>query len=67
MAFAGRPPVSACILPPFRTLPGLLICLSGYDGSLTLSAGTSENGEALIGGFLDAMLSELPVEQFAPA
>ena len=67
VAFAGRPPVSACILPPFRTLPGLLICLSGYDGSLTLSAGTSENGEALIGGFLDAMLSELPVEQFAPA
>lgn len=66
VAFAGRPPVSACILPPFRKLPGLLMCLSGYDGTLTLSAGTPQNGHSMVGSFFDALIGELPLGELEP-
>jgi len=60
LRFGEEVPISAHILPPFVCLPALHVCLSGYDGALTLAAVTSENGEAHVGRFLDALLDELP-------
>ena len=66
LGFGGRPPVCAGILPSFRKLPGLLIGLSGYDGTLTLSAGTSQNAHAMVGSFFDALIGELPLGELEP-
>jgi len=62
LRFGAEAPSEACILPPFVVLPTLHVCLSGYDGALTLAAITSENGEAHVARFLDALLHELPLE-----
>jgi hypothetical protein len=60
--FGAARPVAAHILPPFLELPDLHICLSGYNGALTLAAVTRENGVAAVESFLDACLAHLPAE-----
>jgi NRPS condensation-like uncharacterized protein len=62
LRFGEQTPVSAYVLPPFMTLPRLHLCLSGYDGALTLAAVTPQNGEAAVGAFLDTLLRELPAD-----
>jgi NRPS condensation-like uncharacterized protein len=62
LLFAEHTPLSAHILPPFMELPALHICLSGYDGALTMAVVTPQNGQAMVGGFLDALVRELPEE-----
>ena len=60
LRFGAQTPVSAHILPPFLTLPNVHICVSGYDGALTLAAVTPQNGHVVVGSFLDALLEQLP-------
>ncbi|MQA29077.1 MAG: hypothetical protein GEU82_04455 [Luteitalea sp.] len=60
--FGPHIPVSAYVIPPFLALPWLHFSLSGYNGTLTLVAVTSENGRAIVEGFFDALLDELPKE-----
>jgi NRPS condensation-like uncharacterized protein len=62
LRFGELTPVGAYILPPPMALPRLHVCVTGYDGALTLTSGTSENGAAAVGRFLDALLRELPYE-----
>jgi NRPS condensation-like uncharacterized protein len=62
LRFGELTPVSAYILPPHMALPRLHVCVTGYDGALTVTSGTSENGAAAVGRFLDALLRELPYE-----
>jgi len=61
--FGTARPVAAHILPPFLKLPDLHICLSGYNGALTLAAVTPENGVAGVESFLDACLAQFPAEE----
>lgn len=61
LRFGTETPVSAHILPPFLALPGVHICLSGYDGTLTLAAVTPQNGHAVVESFLNALLEQLPI------
>jgi NRPS condensation-like uncharacterized protein len=67
LRFAEETPVMAHILPPFWELPRLHVCLSGYDGAFTLAAVTPQNGQALVGRFLDALVEELPAEEVGVA
>ncbi len=60
LRFGQHSPVSAHILPPFLELPGVHVCLSGYKGALTIAAVTPQNGKAIVGRFLDALIDELP-------
>jgi NRPS condensation-like uncharacterized protein len=61
LRFADETPVRARIVPPFMPLPTLQLCLSCYGDALTLAAVTSENGEAPVARFLDAVLEQLPI------
>jgi NRPS condensation-like uncharacterized protein len=65
LRFAEHTPVSAHILPPFIELPGVHICLSGYNGALTMAAVTPQNGRATIESFLDDLIAELPAQEAA--
>ena len=61
LRFGRQRPAAAHILPPFWEPPFLHVCLSSYDGALTLAAVTRENAEPLVARFLDAVVDELPV------
>ena len=61
LTFGDEAPVSAHVLPPFFALPYLHVCVSGYEGALTLASVTPENGAAAVEGFLDALVDELPL------
>ena len=63
--FGEQVPAFAHIVPPFLALPCVHICLTGYDGGLTVVAVTARNGYATVDEFLDVMLNELP--SFIPA
>jgi NRPS condensation-like uncharacterized protein len=65
VCFGPLVPVSAHVIPPFFALPWLHISLSGYRGALTLLSVTSDNGRAIVEGFFDALLDELPRESGA--
>jgi NRPS condensation-like uncharacterized protein len=65
LRFAGQAPISAFILPPFPRPPWLHLCLSGYNGALTLATVTSRNGVEPAARFLDALLAELPADAVA--
>jgi NRPS condensation-like uncharacterized protein len=56
----GTRPQAARLLPPPGYPPGFLAGLSGYDGSLTLSAGVYPTQREIMGRFLDRVLAELP-------
>lgn len=56
----GAKPIAARLLPPLIYPPYFMLGASGYDGTLTLSAGIYSHQEELAGRFLDAMLVELP-------
>ena len=58
--FGSLAPSFAHILPPFLKLPHLHICMTGYDGALTLAVVTPQNGCSVVEGFLTALLAELP-------
>lgn len=55
-----RPPVNAVLLPPPIFPPGFTAGLSGYDGSLTLTAGTAVDNRERTDAFFEALLQELP-------
>jgi len=61
LRFGDEAPLSAHVLPPFMRLPRLHVCVSGYDGALTVAAVTPENGRADVTRFLDTLLDELRV------
>jgi len=65
LRFGAQSPASAHILPPFLALPNVHICASSYDGALTLAAVTPQNGHGVVGGFLDALLQQLPVGEMS--
>jgi NRPS condensation-like uncharacterized protein len=65
LQFGAETVVAAHILPPFLKLPDLHICLSGFNGALTMAAVTPANGEDAVGTFLDAVLQQLPAEELA--
>ena len=54
-------PASRCwmLVPPVRP-PFLVFGVSGYEGTLTLSAGTSIEAADTVGMFFDNLLAELP-------
>ena len=56
----GKAPVTAHILPPRLALPAVLVGLSGYEGTLTLSAGCSDEAMPVVDRFLDEVLRALP-------
>jgi NRPS condensation-like uncharacterized protein len=60
LRFGIESPVAAHILPPFLKMPDVHICLSGYNGALTIAAVTPENGVTGVDAFLDAFLDQLP-------
>ena len=53
-------PVNACLLPPPLYPPLLLTGISGYKGTLTISAGVYPSQKDVTERFFDAVLSELP-------
>ena len=53
-------PVNACLLPPTLYPPLLLPGISGYKGTLTISAGVYPSQKDVTERFFDAVLSELP-------
>jgi NRPS condensation-like uncharacterized protein len=57
----GAPPAAARVLPGSSRPPQLFTCLSGYGGSLYLSACVFDPQRALVEEFFDAVLAELPV------
>ena len=61
LRFGRQEPVAAHILPPFWEPPHLQLCLSSYEGVLTLVVGTRENAVPLVARFLDALVDELPL------
>lgn len=56
----GTRPIKAHILPPPVYPPYLMLGASGYDGTLTLSAGVYQPQHQMAAQFLDAMMSEFP-------
>jgi NRPS condensation-like uncharacterized protein len=66
LRFAGEKPLRAHIVPPFIGLPHVHVCLTGYDGALTIASVTPRNGAAVVEAFLDALVSELPGEDGDP-
>jgi NRPS condensation-like uncharacterized protein len=61
LRFGRQRPEAAHILPPFWEPPHLHVCISSYEGALTLAAVTRENAAPLVARFLDAVIDELPV------
>jgi NRPS condensation-like uncharacterized protein len=59
LRFGGQVPIAAHILPPFIKVPGVHLCVSSYQGALTLAAVTSANGAGVVADFLDMMLAGL--------
>ena len=57
----GVAPVSAFMLPPPAYSPYFAVGMSGYKGTLTLSAGVYPPNVEIAERFLDAMIAELPV------
>ena len=60
-ASAGYSPRPRTSCPPFWEPPHLHVCLSSYEGALTLAAVTRENAAPSVAQFLDALIDELPV------
>jgi len=54
------PPRSAWLLPPPGYPPHFVAGLSGYAGTLSVSAGAYRAGKEVVERFLDQLLSELP-------
>jgi NRPS condensation-like uncharacterized protein len=67
MQFGVQAPVQAYVLPPFIEPPGVHLCLSGYEGRLTIAAVTRVNGAAAVERFMDAMFAELPEDEPSPS
>ena len=70
VTFAGHQAVRAFFLPPLppqRSAPGILIGLSGYRGTLTLSAAVSVSDLPVVDSFLDAIVHQLPIADPAPS
>jgi NRPS condensation-like uncharacterized protein len=61
LRFGRQQPAAAHILPPFWEPPHVHVCISSYEGALTLAAVTRENAAPLVARFLDAVIDELPV------
>jgi hypothetical protein len=60
LTFGSQTPAAVTLFPPGLNLPGLLVCLSGYDGTLALTAVTPSGVSARVGNFLDELLACLP-------
>ena len=60
VTFNGARPARAWLLAPPATPPWLAAGVSGYDGTLTLSAGTAESLLPMIEPFFDKILAGLP-------
>ncbi len=56
----GAPPVDAWPLPPPNYPPIILVCLSGYQGTLSLSAGTFPAQKDHVDKFFHSIIEELP-------
>ena len=63
LRFGRQRPEAAHILPPFWEPPHLHVCLSSFEGALTLAAVTRENAAPFVGRFLDAVVEELPLAE----
>ncbi len=58
----GVRPLNAWLLPPPSYPPEFIAGLSGYSGTLSLSAGVFPTQEHIIEKFFDSVISELPLE-----
>ncbi len=56
----GKPPCRAWMLTPPSRLPSLAAGVTGYDGSLTLSAGAYPSSRTIIEKFFEEMIAQLP-------
>jgi len=56
----GSKPVMARLLPPPNYPPLFAVGISGYEGTLTLSAGVYSIQRNLVERLLDKMVAELP-------
>lgn len=60
LSFAGQTPSQVTFLSMKPKLPRLVVGLSGYNGSLTLSLAAADIARPQFEAFLDGMLAELP-------
>jgi NRPS condensation-like uncharacterized protein len=56
----GKPPIRTWILVPPSILTGFFAGVTGYDGSLTLSAGANPSSRAIYENFFKEMIAQLP-------
>ena len=57
----GCKPSQARLLAPLASAPFLTLGVSGYEGTLTLSAGIDSSQEQLVNRFFDLMVGELTI------
>jgi NRPS condensation-like uncharacterized protein len=60
LSFAGQIPSQVDSLSIKPRLPRLVVCLSGYNGSLTLSVAAADIARPRFEAYLDGVLAELP-------
>ncbi len=61
ISFAGQAPNEAYFLSFKANLPKLVIAMTGYNGSLTLTLGAADSARPIFEAFLDEFLANLPV------